>query len=47
LREKWERLGLVIGNRARALVRRFEKASADLGALRSSTAVSPTRHPRS
>ena len=47
LREKWERLGLVIGNRARALVRRFDKASADLNALRSSLAVVPTRHPRS
>ena len=30
LREKWQRLGLVIGHRARALARRFEKAGAEL-----------------
>ena len=33
LREKWQRLGLVIGPRARALALRFDKARADLNAL--------------
>jgi hypothetical protein len=34
LREKWQRLGPVIGTRARALARRFETAAAELNALR-------------
>jgi hypothetical protein len=34
LQEKWQRLGPVIGHRARVLSLRFDKASADLNALR-------------
>jgi hypothetical protein len=37
LREKWRRLGPVIGSRARALALRFERAAADLDALVSGT----------
>jgi hypothetical protein len=36
LRAKWERLGPVMGNRGRALAVRFDKAIADLDALRGS-----------
>jgi hypothetical protein len=43
LREKWRRLGLVIGSRARLLARRFDQANADLDALRRSHAVPPPR----
>lgn len=47
LREKWQRLGPVIGNRARALARRFEKADAELTDLRGPHPVAPKPNPRS
>jgi len=47
LREKWQRLGLVIGPHARALAVRFDKAHADLNALSRPQAVVQNPTPRS
>jgi hypothetical protein len=47
LREKWKRLGLIIGNRARALALRFEKADAEFTDLRGPHPVAQQPNPRS
>ncbi|MFI5365750.1 MAG: DUF349 domain-containing protein [Candidatus Binatia bacterium] len=47
LREKWQRLGLVIGTRARALARRFEKADAKFTDLRDQHPGAQKPNPRS
>jgi hypothetical protein len=41
LREKWRRLGPVIGSRARALALRFDQAAADLDALCTVVSAAP------
>jgi len=45
LREKWQRLGPIIGNRARALALRFEKADAEFTDLRGSHPVAQKPNP--
>jgi hypothetical protein len=47
LREKWQRLGPIVGNRARTLALRFEKAAAGLTELCGPHPVAEKRRPRS